>query len=29
MITGTNELKTLTKDESCECKRKSDGRKCN
>ena len=29
MITGINELKTLTKHISCECKCKSDGRKCN
>ena len=28
MITGTNELNTLTKDISCECKYKFDGRKC-
>ena len=29
MITGIDELKTLTKHISCECKCKSDGRKCN
>ena len=29
MITGINEYKTLTKHTSCECKCKSDGRKCN
>ena len=29
MITGINESKTLTKDISCECKCKFDGRKCN
>ena len=29
VITGINELKTLTKDISCECKCKFDGRKCN
>ena len=29
MITGMNELKTLTKHISCECKCKFDGRKCN
>ena len=29
MITGIHELKTLTKDISCECKCKFDGRKCN
>ena len=29
MITGINELKTLTKHISCECKCKFDGRKCN
>ena len=29
MITGKNELKTLTKDISHECKCKFDGRKCN
>ena len=28
-ITGVNEWKTLTKDISCECKCKFDGRKCN
>ena len=29
MITGINESKTLTKQVSCECKCKFDGRKCN
>ena len=29
MITGINELKTLTNHISCECKCKFDGRKCN
>ena len=29
MITGKNESKILTKDISCECKCKFDGRKCN
>ena len=29
MITGINELKTLPKDISCECKCRFDGRKCN
>ena len=29
MITGINESKILTKDISCECKCKLDGRKCN
>ena len=29
MITGKNKSKTLTKDISCKCKRKFDGRKCN
>ena len=29
MITGKNKSKTLTKDISCECKCKFDGRKCN
>ena len=29
MITGISESKTLTKDVSCECKYKFDGRKCN
>ena len=29
MITGINQSKTLTKDISCECKCKFDGRKCN
>ena len=29
MITGINELKTLTKHISCECECKFDGRKCN
>ena len=29
MITGINELRTLTKHISCECKCKFDGRKCN
>ena len=29
MITGINESETLTKDISCECKRKYDGRKYN
>ena len=29
MITGINELKTLTKHKSWECKCKFDGRKCN
>ena len=29
MISGENELKTLTKHVSCECKCKFDGRKCN
>ena len=29
MITGINELKTLTKPISCECKCIFDGRKCN
>ena len=29
IITGINELKTLTKHISCECKCKFDGRKCN
>ena len=29
MITGTNELKTLAKHISCECKCKFDGTKCN
>ena len=29
MITGINELKTLAKHISCECKCKFDGRKCN
>ena len=29
MITGINEYKTLTKHTSCECKCKSDSRKCN
>ena len=29
MITGINELKTLTKRISCECKCRFDGRKCN
>ena len=29
MITGTNESKTLTKQISCKCKCKVDGRKCN
>ena len=29
MITGINESKTLTKDISCECKSKFDGKKCN
>ena len=29
MITGTNELKKLTKPISCECTCKFDGRKCN
>ena len=29
MITGTNESKTLTKDISCICKCRLDGRKCN
>ena len=29
MITGINELKTLTKHVSCRCKCKFDGRKCN
>ena len=29
MITGIYESKTLTKDVSCECKCKLDGRKCN
>ena len=29
MITGINELKTLTKHISCKCKCKFDGRKCN
>ena len=29
MITGINDSKTLTKDTSCECKCKFDGRKCN
>ena len=29
MITGINESKTLTKHISCECERRSDGRKCN
>ena len=29
VITGINELKTLTKHISCECKYKFDGRKCN
>ena len=29
MITGINKLKTLTKDISCECKCRFDGRKCN
>ena len=29
MITGINELKTLTKDKPCECNCKFDGRKCN
>ena len=29
MITGKNESKNLTKDISCECKCKFDGRKCN
>ena len=29
MITGKNELKTLTKYISCKCKYKFDGRKCN
>ena len=29
MITGINELKTLTKHISCECKCRFDGRKCN
>ena len=28
MITGTNELNTLTKHISCKCKYKIDGRKC-
>ena len=28
MITGINELKTLTKHVSCECECKFDGRKC-
>ena len=29
MITGKNESKVLTKDTSCECKCKFDGKKCN
>ena len=29
MITGINELKTLTKHVLCECKCKFNGRKCN
>ena len=29
MITGINELKTLTKHVSCECECQFDGRKCN
>ena len=29
MITGINELKTLTKHISCKCKCRFDGRKCN
>ena len=29
MITGINELKTLKKHISCECKCRFDGRKCN
>ena len=29
MIAGINEFKTLTKQRSCECKCRSDGRKCN
>ena len=29
MITGINEPKTLTRNISCECKPKFDGRKCN
>ena len=29
MITGINELKTLTKYISCKCKSKFDNRKCN
>ena len=29
MITGKNELKLLTKDIACKCKRKFHGRKCN
>ena len=29
MITGINELETLTKHVSCECKFKFDGRSCN
>ena len=29
IITGTNELKTLTKHTSSKCKCKFDGRKCN
>ena len=29
MITGKNESKVLTKDISCECKRRFDGKKCN
>ena len=29
MITGKNESKILTKDISCKCKCKFDGRKCN
>ena len=29
MITGINESKALTKDISCECKFRFDGRKCN
>ena len=29
MITGINELKTLTKHTSCKCKCKFDGRECN
>ena len=29
MIIGQNESKILTKDKSCKCKCKFDGRKCN